>query len=93
MNLKKLGLAFVVACAAGIFGSGCAHDPDILDQQAAAKKMGRPSAEVMKKGFAEVAANHDKGKQEEIAWAAAHPDKVAQVNADRASAGRPPLGQ
>lgn len=32
-------------------------------------------------------------KASEAAWAKANPDKVAAINAERAKAGKPPLGQ
>jgi hypothetical protein len=93
MKLVKLGAALAVSICLGLIGSGCSHEDDILKQQADAKKLPPPSAAQLKKGFDEMARNHDAGKQEEKAWAAAHPDKVAAVNAARASAGKPPLGE
>ncbi len=73
--------------------AGCKGEPSILDQQAAAKKLPPPTAAMMKKGWDQIAANHAKEKQDELDWAAKNPDKVAQVNADRAKSGKPPLGQ
>ena len=93
MKHTKLNAEFVAVIFAGLFVSGCSHDPNILDQQAAAKKLPPPTAAQLQKGFAEMSANHDKAKQDEIDWAKAHPDKVAAVNAARAQSGKPPLGQ
>jgi len=93
MKLKKLSAAFAVVVAAGLLGSGCAKDPNILDQQAKAKTLPPPTAEMLQKGFARVAAGQADAKAQERAWVKAHPDQVAEVNAERAKAGKPPLGE
>ncbi|MDR3692980.1 MAG: hypothetical protein P4L46_26610 [Fimbriimonas sp.] len=94
--MKQLSLSALAALIAlsVVAGIGCGKDPnDILEQQKAAKKMPPPTKEQLQKGFQELASNQDKAKQDEIAWAKAHPDKVDEVNKARALAGKPPLGQ
>jgi hypothetical protein len=93
MKSLRIFAAIGVAVAACVIGAGCSHEDDILKQQADAKKLPPPTAAQMKQGWAQIQQNHDKSKQDEIAWAAAHPDKVAAVNAARAQSGKPPLGQ
>ena len=74
--------------------AGCSKDPNILDQAKAIKGQPAPTAEQMKKGFEQVAANHQKATNASADWAKTHtPEEVAKVNAQRAAAGMPPLGK
>jgi outer membrane murein-binding lipoprotein Lpp len=86
--------AFGIVCTAGLVVAGCKDPNNIVDQAAAAKKMPPPTAEQMQKGWAQIAANHEKAKEESSNWAKTHtPEEVAKVNAARAAGGKPPLGQ
>jgi outer membrane murein-binding lipoprotein Lpp len=89
----RVPATFLIVVTGSIFLAGCSKDPDILDQAKAIKGQPAPSAEQMKKGFAQIAANHQQAADESNAWAKAHPDQVAKVNAQRAAAGMAPLGQ
>jgi hypothetical protein len=93
MKSFNLNAALGVAVAACVIAAGCKPEDDILKQQADAKKLPPPTEAQLKQGWAQIQQNHDKSKQDEAAWAAAHPDKVAAVNAARAQSGKPPLGQ
>jgi len=86
-RIAVLGVA--VLAVAGCSG----HEDDITKQMADAKKLPPPTSAQLQQGWDQMAANQRKSKEDEKAWAAAHPDKVAEVNAARAAGGKPPLGQ
>jgi len=94
MKYMKLIAGTVAFCAVLSIVTGCKDPNNIVDQAQAAKKMPPPTAEQMQRGWAQIAANHDKAKEESREWVKTHtPEEVAKVNAARAAGGKPPLGE
>jgi len=92
MKRKSLQQMVWIVSVAVVALAGCGpKEEDINKQFADAKKQPAPSAEQMKKGWDQIAANHEKSAEDQKAWARAHPEKLAEVNASRARKGLPPL--
>jgi len=92
MNCMKKVAALAALVATGMLMSGC-HDPNnILDQQAAAKKLPPPTTDQIRQGFARMADKRKQVTDDEIAHAKADPAWAAQVNANHKAAGLPPIG-
>lgn len=85
--LSLIALAIAVASLTGC-GSGNDMTKEEMDRAKGAKFDDAARAKVA----AGMAAGAEAAKRQEADWAAKHPDELAKVNAERAKAGRPPLG-
>ena len=93
MRTKRIDALFCVTIVFGIGVVGCSGPTMSKAEIDAAFKSKPPTDAQRRQMAAGMSAGFEAAKQQELDWAKAHPDKVASVNAARAAAGKPPLGQ
>lgn len=88
--MRTIGVLCVLVLAGLLSGCGPNNDMTQDDIKKAAKS--GPPTDAQRKQMANgMAAGFQRAMDKQAEWAKAHPDKVAEVNAQRAKSGQPPL--
>jgi hypothetical protein len=94
MKASHLVTPIIAGFVLSLFGGGCSSDNTMTQKEIDAAKHAKPPTEAqMKNVWNSAATQAEKAKQEQRNWAKAHPDKVAEINAQRAKSHLPPLGE